>query len=117
VTKIGKTFSYLFLIVMSFLSVFPLYWMIISATNTSMDVSAGRLLPGLALMNNLADIMKQMNLWKCLFNSFKIAIVTTPICVAVSSFAGYSFEVFHDKHKDRVMRIILVGVMIPESRR
>jgi len=113
VTKIGKTFSYLFLIVMSFLSVFPLYWMIISATNTSMDVSAGRLLPGLALMNNLADIMKQMNLWKCLFNSFKIAIVTTLICVAVSSFAGYSFEVFHDKHKDRVMRIILVGVMIP----
>lgn len=113
VNKLGKTLSYLFLIIMAFLSVFPLYWMMVSATNTSMDVSAGRLLPGLALMDNMKDIMRQMNLWQCLWNSFKISIITTLICVTVSSCAGYAFEIYNDKYKDRLMAVLLIGVMIP----
>ena len=38
--------TYIFLIIVSFISVFPLYWMISAATNTSTDVSRGRIIPG-----------------------------------------------------------------------
>lgn len=111
--KLKKSFSYIFLTVMSFFSVFPLYWMMISATNTSNDVSIGRLLPGAALMDNLADVMSRLNLWLCLWNSLKIALVVTFISLLVSSLAGYAFEIYQDKHKDRLMGVVLSGMMIP----
>ena len=42
--------TYIFLIIVSFISVFPLYWMISAATNTTTDVSRGRILPGTYFM-------------------------------------------------------------------
>ena len=33
--------SYIFLTIVSFISVFPLYWMITAATNKSVDVARG----------------------------------------------------------------------------
>ena len=41
--KIGM---YLFLIIFSLLSIFPLYYMACAATNMSVDVSRGKLIPG-----------------------------------------------------------------------
>ena len=37
---------YAFLILMSIISGFPLLWMVIAATNKSVDVTRGRLIPG-----------------------------------------------------------------------
>ena len=34
--------TYIFLIIVSFISVFPLYWMIAAATNRSVDVARGK---------------------------------------------------------------------------
>ena len=45
--KIGM---YLFLIIFSLLSIFPLYYMACAATNMSVDVSRGKLIPGTYLM-------------------------------------------------------------------
>ena len=55
--------TYIFLIIVSFISVFPLYWMIAAATNTSTDVSRGKILP--VLVNYTAlfathNILKKM---------------------------------------------------------
>ena len=36
--------TYIFLIIVSFISVFPFYWMISAATNTSFDVANGRII-------------------------------------------------------------------------
>ena len=48
--------TYIFLIIVSFISVFPLYWMISAATNTSTDVSRGRILPGTYFMQNFKNL-------------------------------------------------------------
>lgn len=98
---------------MSLLAVFPLYWMFISATNTSNDVAGGRLLPGAALMDNLRDVMARIDMVRCLWNSFRIAILTTFLSLLFSSLAGYAFEIYHDRKKDRVMGLVLCGMMIP----
>ena len=51
--KIKRFFIYLTLILVSFISIFPLYWMVSSATNKNSDIVQGRILPGIEFINNL----------------------------------------------------------------
>ena len=106
--------TYIFLGIVSFISVFPLYWMISAATNTSTDVSRGRLLQGTHFMENFKNLMSQQPLWKALGNSFLYAILTTVLCLLVCSIAGYGFEIYHDKWKDRLFSILLLAMMVPQ---
>ena len=105
--------TYIFLIIVSFISVFPLYWMISAATNTSTDVSRGRIIPGSYFMENFKNLTAQQPLWRALGNSFFYAILTTVICLLICSIAGYGFEVYHDKGKDTLMSILLLAMMLP----
>lgn len=110
----GKKFAmYLFLCVMSFISVFPLYWMVSAATNKSVDVTRGRLIPGTYLIENFKNLIASQNIGRALGNSFKYAIILTIISLIICSLAGYGFEIFHDKAKDAVMSVILLAMMVP----
>ncbi|MEY8522923.1 carbohydrate ABC transporter permease [Lachnospiraceae bacterium 38-10] len=106
--------TYIFLIIVSFISVFPLYWMISAATNTSTDVSRGRILPGGYLATNFKNLLAQQPLWRALGNSFLYAILTTVVCLFICSIAGYGFEVYHDKAKDKLFSILLLAMMVPQ---
>ena len=106
--------TYIFLIIVSFISVFPLYWMIFAATNTSTDVSRGRILPGGYLATNFKNLLAQQPLWKALGNSFFYAVLTTVVCLFICSIAGYGFEVYHDKAKDKLFSILLLAMMVPQ---
>lgn len=105
--------QYAILIIVSFVSLFPIYWMIISATNKSVDVSKGTLMPGTALFENFKNLIATQNVGGALFNSFKYAVVLTVISLFICSLAGYGFEIYHDKAKDVVMSIILLAMMVP----
>lgn len=104
---------YLFLCIMSFISVFPLYWMVSAATNKSVDVTRGRLIPGTYLIENFKNLIASQNIGRALGNSFKYAIILTIISLIICSLAGYGFEIFHDKAKDAVMSVILLAMMVP----
>ena len=88
--------------------------MISAATNTSTDVSRGRILPGTHFMENFNNLVSQQPLWRALGNSFLYAIVTTLVCLLICSIAGYGFEVYHDKWKDKLFSILLLAMMIPQ---
>lgn len=104
---------YLFLCIVSFISVFPLYWMLSAATNKSVDVIAGRLIPGTYLIENFKNLIAAQNVGAALTNSFKYAFILTLISMVVCSLAGFGFEIYHDKGKDAVMSIILLAMMVP----
>lgn len=103
----------MFLIIVSLFSVFPLWYMLCGATNTSMDIVAGRLYPGGNLINNFKTLVEYQNLGLALFNSFRNSIILTLVSMIVCSIAGYGFEIYHDKHKDRLMALLLTAMMIP----
>jgi lactose/L-arabinose transport system permease protein len=111
--KLALYGKYLFLIIISFLSIFPLFWMFVSATNASVDVLAGTLLPGVHLKENLTKLLANTNLLRALWNSFKYAAAATILSLFVSSLAGYGFEIYHDKGKDILMNILLLSMMVP----
>lgn len=111
--KAKKFFMYLILTVASILSVFPLYYMFCASTNRSIDVIAGKLIPGTYLIDNFKALIAQQNLRLALCNSFRNATVLTILCLLVCSIAGYGFEIYHDKGKDILMSILLLAMMLP----
>lgn len=105
--------SYIFLIIVSLISVFPFYWMISAATNTSMEVARGKITLGTHLIENFNKLVSQQDLWGSMLNSFKYAIVQTIIALFICSLAGFGFELYHDKNKDKVFSILLLAMMVP----
>lgn len=112
-TKRANALMYVVLIIVSLISVFPLYWMLIAATNKSVDVTRGKLLPGTAFLDNWRSLFSQSPVQEAMLNSFKYAIILTICALVICSLAGYGFEIYHDKGKDAVMSILLLGMMVP----
>ena len=112
-TKFKTILSYIVLVLASFLSAFPLYYMFAGATNTSIDIVRGRLLPGTHLAENFRTLLSNQNLGLAMYNSFRNAIVITVVTLLVCSIAGYGFEIYHDKGKDILMSILLLAMMLP----
>lgn len=106
--------TYIFLIIMSIYSVFPFYWMISAATNTMADVSRGKLTPGTYAAQNFRNLLDNQPVGRAMANSFAYAISVTLICLFICSLAGFGFELYHDKYKDRLFTILLLAMMIPQ---
>ena len=108
-----KTLMYLFLILASLLSIFPLYWSFISAFNNTQQILGGRMIPSVYLVQNIQNLFEQQDVFTALKNSFATSILQTVVALAVSSIAGYGFEIYHDKAKDSVMSILMLAMMVP----
>jgi lactose/L-arabinose transport system permease protein len=106
--------SYIFLIIVSFISVFPLYWMITAATNDTVDVARGKIVFGMKAAENMRKLLEGQDLWGALGNSFFYAIVQTVLCLLICSLAGYGFELYHDAGKDKLFAILLLAMMVPQ---
>ena len=106
--------TYIFLAIVSLISVFPFYWMIMAATNNYVDVSKGKLTFGTYAAENFRNLISQQPLGLAMKNSFVYAITVTVICLFICSLAGYGFEVYHDKWKDKLFSVLLLAMMIPQ---
>lgn len=106
--------SYIFLTIVSFISVFPFYWMITAATNTSVEVARGKITFGTHALENFQNLIARQDLWGAMKNSFVYAGVQTIAALLICSLAGYGFELYHDKLKDKVFSILLLAMMVPQ---
>lgn len=106
--------TYIFLIIVAFLSVFPFYWMISAATNESIDVAQGKITIGGHFMQNFQNLVANNGLWRAMGNSFLYAVLQTILAILICSLAGFGFELYHDKKKDVLFSIILLAMMIPQ---
>ena len=104
---------YVFLTIVAVLSIFPLFWMAVSATNDSATVLSGTLLPGPHLLDNYRNLLANQNVWGAMKNSLIYSISQTLLSLVICSLAGYGFEIYHTKSKDRLMSILLMAMMVP----
>ena len=110
---VSRFFMYAFLVIVSFISVFPLYWAFISACNNTQQILGGRMIPSTHLMENLRNLFAQQDVLTALKNSFATTLLQVVLSLAISSIAGYGFEIYHDKWKDRVMSVLMLAMMVP----
>jgi lactose/L-arabinose transport system permease protein len=111
--KLPAVMKYAFLICVSLFSVFPLYWMAVSATNASLDVIRGALAPGRMLLANYQKLLESQELWRAMANSLRNAAFLSLLSLLACSIAGYGFEIYHDRAKDLLMSVLLLAMMIP----
>ncbi len=102
-----------FLLVMSLISLFPFYWMVVSSTNKTSDINMGKFSFGDQLLVNFHNLTAQVDLPLVFYNTSKIAILSTLATLAVCSLAGYGFEIYQSKNRDRVYGALLTTMMIP----
>ena len=84
--------SYVFLIICALISVFPLFWMLTAATNTTLEVAQGKLWFGSNAAVNFKNLLSSADLWRSMWNSFFYATIQTVLCLLICSLAGYGFE-------------------------
>lgn len=114
-TKLTTLLKYIFLSFISFLSIFPFFWMIIGATNTSTDIAKGKTTIGSNLSINIQNIFQNTNISAALVNSIIISVISTILALLISSMAGYGFEIYKSKFRNNVMSFLLLSMMIPFS--
>lgn len=112
---LSLVFKHAFLCLFAFLSVFPFYWIVVSSTNTSMDITLGKLTIGRHLLANLINTTYDGKLMMSFGNSMKYSICITIGSLLVSSAAGYGFVVYKSRGKDTVMKIMMLSMMVPQA--
>ena len=113
IKKMKNIGMYAFLILVTFISVFPLYWLVSASTYIRVDVSSGLSSFVSHSGATLKTLLANPDLGAALVNSFKSAILLTIVSMVICSLAGYGFEIYHDKAKDAVMGVILLAMMVP----
>lgn len=111
--KIITIAKYTFLSLASVISVFPLLYMVIAATNRSIDVIAGKLTFGMNLLENYRNLLLVQPVWRSFWNSCKYALLVTVMALIVSSMAGYAFEIHKSKWKEVGYTLVLMTMMVP----
>lgn len=112
-SQITEILKYSFLVIVCLLSVFPFYYMIVSATNTSTEIITGKYTFGTHLTENLKNLIETVTLGRAFWNSLRNTVLTTVLSLIVCSMAGYGFQVYRDKAKDRLMKVLLLSMMLP----
>ena len=110
---LGRVATYALLVIAAFVSVFPFLWMLIGATNYSADIIKGKVTPGTALLQNISVFFNSVDMPRILFNSFFIAGVGTALTLLISSLAGYGFEMFRSKFREKIFGGLLLMLSIP----
>lgn len=113
VKYVHSIMKYIFLVIVCLFSVFPFYFMVMSATNLSVDVITGKLTFGTALVQNFKILVSSVKLGTAFWNSLRNTVVSTILSLLVCSMAGYGFQVYKDKKKDLLMKILLLSMMLP----
>lgn len=113
--RTGRVLKHIFLIISSFVSIFPFYWMIVGATNTSSDIVSGKLTFGSNAITNIRNAFTQYDISGAFVNSLIISVLSTAACVFLCSMAGYAFVIFKTKFMNAVFGILLLSMMIPFS--
>lgn len=113
--KIRNVVMYFFLLMFVFVSVFPFYWMLTGATNSSVDITKGIINFGRNLKENWNNLQSTANVFLICANTIKITLIYTFLSVFICAMAGYGFEKYRSKGKNIVYALFLFSMMIPFS--
>jgi cellobiose transport system permease protein len=96
-------------------SIFPFYWMVVMATNTTSDIYRypPKLTFGSELLTNIAHVFEKIPFFAAMANTAVVAVATTALVLFFDSLAAFSFAKF-DFPGRRVLFGLLLGMfMLP----
>jgi lactose/L-arabinose transport system permease protein len=124
--------TYTFVLVMTFLTIVPLYWIVVASTLPEQAFlsagSAPRLIPGGYFAENFAALQQRLSVGFLffdellntdfgfvggVFNSVFIAVAYTLLSLVVCSMAGFAFAKYEFRYKEPIFYSILATLILP----
>lgn len=111
----GGCFSYVYLIVLSVVSVFPLLWLLVSAFKSSGEMLAHptTFLPIDWTLENFKTVLFTLKFTVNIKNSLIVALCTTVIATFISALAAYGIIRFFPKLGNIMTKILITTYMFP----
>jgi multiple sugar transport system permease protein len=112
----GRFFIYVFLVLLTFLCIAPIYILLINATRNTAEINSGiALLPSTHLGFNwrVLDGGGTVDLFRSFGNSAFISTATTVLTVYFGLLCAYALEIYNFKLKKFTLGLVLVLIMIP----
>ena len=110
-----KVFTYLFLLVMALIILFPFYWMIISSLKDLAEykLSVPTFWPTKVHWSNYAEAFTTANLGTLFLNTAYVGIVSTLLSLVITVLSAFAFARLEFKGKDTMFGLLLATMMIP----
>ncbi|GAA3619841.1 carbohydrate ABC transporter permease [Kineosporia mesophila] len=109
--------NYLVLVLTFFLSVFPLYWMLVMASRTNDEIVQipPKLIPGSHLGEHVGALFDNPDVMfaKALLNSFIVAGSITLFVVIFSALAGFAFAKLRFRGSNVLIGLVVLTMMVP----
>lgn len=117
--QLATVLRYLIALILIAFSLFPVIWIISASINPANSLSSQTLVPENANLENYRMLLTDpdfikiypFTLW--LFNSIKIASITTFISVSITTMAAYAFSRFRFRGRQNMLRGILLIQVFP----
>ncbi|NLG61723.1 MAG: carbohydrate ABC transporter permease [Candidatus Cloacimonetes bacterium] len=106
---------YALLLLGAVIAILPMVWMVSASLMPAGAENSypPRLFPETVTFEHYRALFTRLNLGRYLLNSTFIAVVVTTISLLINSMAGYAFAKLRFRGRDRVFRLLSMGLVIP----
>lgn len=113
--RIRLTVTYLFLVVMVVVALYPLLWLIGASFNPGDSLYSSSIIPAHPTFEHYKELMTSTDypFFKWYFNTIKVACMTAILGVVLCSFTAYAFSRFRFKGRNVGMMTMLIIQMFP----
>ena len=112
-------FTYLFLLGIAILSIFPLYWSVVVASHDNSAIAAYPpvMTPGRELFHNISRVFNSgevnISFWTALINSAIVAGAIAFSVVMFSTLAGFAFAKLQFRGNKVLMVVVVATLLVP----
>lgn len=113
--KLGKTFAFILCVVLSLITLLPLFLMLLTSVKSIGEINAESFvfIPEKILFSNYVEAMQRGD-WLVYFkNTVIVTGITVIISLVINSLAGYGFARIPFKGRNTLFFLAMVGMMIP----
>jgi multiple sugar transport system permease protein len=97
------------------ISLLPMVWMIAASVMQPGEASTfpPRLLPADPTLEHYRTMFSRLNVGRYFLNSMTVASTVTGVSLLINSMAGYAFAKLRFRGRDRLFRLLTLGLVIP----
>ena len=112
---LSKSFTYIFLLIMALIVLFPFYWMIISSLKTLAEYRQAipTFWPRQLMFVNYVDAFTTANLGDLFLNTLYVGVVSTLLSLVITVLSAFAFARLEFKGKETLFGMLLATMMIP----
>jgi len=115
-TKFSVTvFTYIFLILMAVIVLFPFYWMIISSLKTLDEyrLSQPTFFPKVVMFSNYSEAFTTASLGRLFVNTMIVGVASTLLSLVITVLSAFAFARLEFKGRELLFSALLATMMIP----